>query len=128
MVASTSDYLPTILEAVGVRYPDNRPIDGISLLPALRGKTLPRSKPLAFETTRITRGSPKLALIENRFKLLTELDGSPDQLYDISSDPTETKNIATRYPADVARMRKDLSAWRESCKRSNSGADYVKPQ
>jgi len=45
---STSDFYPTLLEITGIEPPSPRPLDGISLLPLLAGKTSPRSRPLGF--------------------------------------------------------------------------------
>jgi len=118
---STSDYFPTILDALGLGPVDRRPLDGESLLPLLDGRVEERRFPLAFETSRITRGSPRLALIENRYKLLTILDGGQDLLFDMTADPHETVNLASRLPSEIARMRGILAAWRESCQRSWAG-------
>lgn len=123
-VASTSDYFPTILEALDLKPPDRRPLDGVSLMPVLFGRQQARNRPLAFETTRITRGSPQLALIDGPLKLLTNLDDSPDLLYDIETDPGEKADLAASRLAECQRMRSVLRAWRESCRRSVAGADY----
>jgi arylsulfatase A-like enzyme len=122
--ASTSDYFPTILDALDLHAPDNRPLDGVSLMPVLRGQEGVRQAPLAFETTRVTRGSPRLALIDGSRKLLTNLDNSPDLLYDLDSDVSETRNLAPSNPEACRRMRAALELWRASCRKSNSGADY----
>jgi arylsulfatase A-like enzyme/predicted esterase len=124
-VSSTSDYFPTILDALGIQPIDRRPLDGVSLLPLLEDRVKERPAPLAFETSRITRGSPRLALIENRYKLLTNLDASGDLLFDIVSDPQEKVNLASQLPAETQRMRRTLAEWRESCRRSLAGAEPV---
>ncbi len=121
---STSDYFPTILAALELQAPDARPIDGASLLPLLDGKAKQRGSALAFETTKITRGSPRLAWVEDRWKLLTNLDASEDLLFDLQADPGEKRNLAASQPAEVARMRQALTVWRESCRRSVRGEDY----
>ena len=123
-MASTSDYFPTIVDALGLPAPHRRPLDGISLLRTLREGEHAGARALAFETTRVTRGSPRLALIEDRYKLLTNLDSSDDLLWDLLADPSETKNLALQLPSETRRMRGILTAWRESCRRSNAGADY----
>jgi arylsulfatase A-like enzyme len=123
-VASTSDYFPTILEALDLSPPDKRPLDGRSLMAVLEGKRSRRGEPLAFETSRITRGSPRLALIDGRWKLLTNLDSTAELLYDIETDPGEMTNLAASRPAEARRMRSVLQAWRESCRRSVAGGDY----
>lgn len=122
--ASTSDYFPTILDALGLDPPDRRPLDGVSLMPVLTGKAQSRPEPLAFETTRITRGSPRLCIIDGPLKLLSNLDDSPDLLYDLDADPAETANLVDAKPAERLRMRALLETWRASCRASAAGADY----
>ena len=68
-----------------------------------------------------TRGSPKLALIEDRFKLLSNLEESGDLLFDLSADPGETTDVAAKYPDVRSRMKEALKRWRESCTRSREG-------
>ncbi len=129
--AVTSDYLPTILDVLGIERIDQRPLDGESLLPLIRGKRTIRSSPIAFETKggageMLSRNSPHVALIEERFKLLTDFseDGEEDLLYDLLEDPGETRNLAGTRQDHVSRMKSILSTWRASCARSDSGADY----
>ncbi len=44
----TSDIFPTLLELAGVKAKDDRPLDGISLLPLLTGKAAERSNGIGF--------------------------------------------------------------------------------
>jgi len=47
--AVTSDFLPTVLDLVGLAYPaPERPLDGISLKPLLLGATTERPQPIGF--------------------------------------------------------------------------------
>ena len=121
--AVTSDYVPTILDAIGRQAPDpsERPLDGISLLPLIEGTMEDRPHPIAF------RFGSQAALSDNRFKLVhNENDARPRsdngttpiarwELYDLIADPGETRNVADRHPEVVERMRATLSAWRDSC-------------
>ncbi|MCD6374470.1 MAG: hypothetical protein J7L94_03025 [Caldisericaceae bacterium] len=74
-------------------------------------------------------GSPKLALIDNNFKFLTNLskDGHEDLLFDLSEDPFEKRNIIEKYPERAAKMKAIIKEWLASCKASHSGADYDTP-
>jgi len=117
--ASTSDYLPTILAAL--KQPLPKELDGINLLPILEGKQKLRQSPLAFETINDTRGSQKLCWIEDRWKLLSNLDGGEEMLFDHDSDPGETNNLAAGQPQRVAALRAKLEKWRASCTRSRQG-------
>ena len=116
--AVTSDYLPTVLEAIGSKMPDDRPIDGISLMPMLEGRTKTRSRPIAFEF------GGKIAACDNRHKLIGPRKLDRLALYDIVRDPGEANDLAADRPLVVNRMRAFLESWRKSCEQSRAGADY----
>jgi len=130
---STLDYLPTIRRIIGLKMPDKRPIDGISLVPLINGKMTSRPKPIPFwfvkPSKRAMHGSPTLALVDNNFKFLTNLskDGHEDMLFDLAKDPSEQNNIIAEHPDVAAAMKTYLRKWTESCRASHSGADYETP-
>ena len=117
-LASTSDYLPTVLGMLGIDFPDDRPLDGISLQGALTGVAKKRAKPIGFWHRDM------LAWVDDGDKLISEDKGKTFALYDLLDDPGEQRNIAAMKPDRVERMRDALSAWIASCKRSARGMDY----
>ncbi len=119
--AVTSDYLPTILDVLEIPYPDSRPLDGISLLPMLKGSMIERPKPIGFQSREL------VALSDNRFKLIgRESSNEHDwELYDLIQDPSETTNVAGTHSAVVKRMVAALRTWQRSCAASDRGDDYV---
>ena len=125
----TSDYYPTILDVLGLdpqTQPPNqpRPLDGVSLLPLIEGGMHERPQPIAFETDRHRDRTPTLALIDNRYKLISKLDSSEDLLFDLIDDPGETKNLVGDQPQVAKAMRRQLGEWRASCETSLRGDDY----
>jgi arylsulfatase A-like enzyme len=123
----TSDYLPTLLDLLDIEMPDERPLDGISLVPLLDGRMQERGRPIAFEFPAGERsaGSPPVALIEDRYKLLTDMQPSGrDLLFDIAADPQETHDLSAAMPDKVAHMKQLLAEWRQSCQHSAAGRDY----
>ncbi len=118
--AVTSDFYPTILAAAGVPMPEDKqqPLDGIDLLPLLEGKMTERPSPIGFMAANTK------AWTDNRYKLIG--DQKSKELFDLSEDPGETRNIADNNPEIVQRMTKDLEAWIASVNRSKEGADYRK--
>ena len=74
-------------------------------------------------------GSPTLALMDDRYKFLTNLsqDGAEDLLFDIVADPAETTSIVDRERERAGRMRAHLAEFIASCKRSHFGGDYAGP-
>ena len=120
VTSSTHDYFPTVLAALGIESPDPaRPLDGVNLLPLIKGEDFKRGKALAFQSR------AELALIDGRYKLHSRLTGKDkDKLFDLAVDPSEKKNLAAEKPELAARLRKELEQWRESTKASLAGADY----
>jgi arylsulfatase A-like enzyme len=132
MPCSTLDYLPTITEAVGFTMPDDRPLDGISLMPLLQSKMVERPRPIPYrflESQDAMFGSPTIAMIDNRYKYLTNFSGDHDEdlCFDLIDDPYETNNIIHEQQEFVDEMRPQLARFLESCKRSHHGDDYHDP-
>ncbi len=119
MPCSTSDYFPTMIDALGFK-PDKRPkpIDGISLMSLIEGKMRQRPYPIAFESRK------QLALIDNQYKLYSHDEGETFELYDLLCDPNEEHDIAAEKPEIAKKMVETLKAWRTSCQRSLDGKDY----
>lgn len=93
-----------------------------------------RPVPIPFETiggagSKNSRGSPRIALVDNQYKLLTDMDeaGDSDLLFDLQADPSETTNIARQNAQIVKTMKEKLVAFRGSCASSLIGKDYVEP-
>jgi arylsulfatase A-like enzyme len=129
--AVTSDYLPTILEILGKSLPDERPIDGVSLLPVFADPVAKRPRPIGFEF------AGKSALIDNRFKLVRYPAGTREgkdrsvpasdrdrtMLFDLQADPGEAHDVAAEHPERVQRMQAELDTWRASCTASAAGQE-----
>jgi arylsulfatase A-like enzyme len=73
---STLDFYAITLDVLGLMSEGQpQPTDCISLLPLIQGKMVQHPVPIPFETlggtdTNASRGSPKMALVDNRYKLL----------------------------------------------------------
>lgn len=118
--ACTMDLFPTVADILGL--PKDvfvQPLDGISLKPLLTNEIAERSRPMPF------RFGQKLALIDNRYKLLTDNRRSDSyQLYDLSADPHETRDVSGEQPEVFSRMKRELVAWNQTVDASFVGADY----
>jgi arylsulfatase A-like enzyme len=120
MPCSTSDYFPTVLEVLGYKLPEarTRPYDGVSLLPLIEGKMTRRPQPIGFESKN------QVSLTNNRYKIYSPDGGKTFELYDLTDDPAETRDISRDKPGILEAMKKTLETWRASCKASNAGQDY----
>ena len=105
------DLLPTFIELAGENadYPVGIPaVDGVSLVPLLKGKDLHRSEPLFFQY-----GSWQV-IRDNQWKLVQQ-KSKPWELYDLSQDRTETRNLASQRPDRVAEMKQRWMSWYRDC-------------
>lgn len=114
---STSDYLPTIVDLLGIKYPDTRPIDGISVLDVLKGSEIHRTKAIGF----ICR--PQISWVTHQYKLITDENLSKFELYDLLKDKSEKNDIIGEFPEIAEKLKSDLRAWHASVKRSSEGLD-----
>lgn len=116
--AATSDYLPTVLDVLQLPYPDERPIDGVSLIAAIENSGTKRTKGIGFQSR------DQIAWHREQYKLISSDRGKTWELYDLASDPSETRDLADSEPNRVAAMTAEVTAWQRSCKASDSELDY----
>lgn len=107
-LAAHVDVLPTVLEACGVRKPQNLKIDGRSLMPLLEGRSNWPARTLFFQWHRGDRPNAfeNAAAHNGRYKLV---DGK--ELYDLQSDPAEKNDIASQNPEMVRKLREEYGRW-----------------
>ena len=118
--AGTIDIFPTLADVLGL--PSTvmlTPVDGSSLRPLFTSELPNRVKPLAFHHQR------RAAWIDNRYKLIQpNLAEAKFELYDLVSDPAESRDLAATQPEVFARLRTALVAWNVSVAASVAGQDY----
>lgn len=114
----TSDYLPTILDALNIDYPSQHPLDGESVLPIFLKKKSKREKPIGFIFQNQT------SWVTTEFKLISKDNNNTFELYDLINDPSETNNIIEDKPNIAKNMKTALERWLTSVEKSSEGLDY----
>jgi len=112
--ASTSDYLPTILDILDVELPSDRPIDGVSLMPFIKGAAAIRDSFIGFQSKK------QQALIGNQYKIYRSTPESDWQLFDLQDDPKESIDLASQFPETVKGMSDVFREWKKSCDESDA--------
>ena len=107
------DLMATLPDLTGHPLPcvGRQPPEGVSLLPLLLGGALPaRRHPLLFEH------EGNRALIEGDWKLVAKGPRGPWELYDLSADRNELRDLAKAHPERVRRM---AARWRAEAERTH---------
>jgi arylsulfatase A-like enzyme len=98
-----ADVMATLADIFGVKLPDNAGEDSVSLLPLLRGEDKPvreNAVSCSYQGVPGVRNGP--------WKYIPERDaksGADVQLYNVSEDIAEKKNVAAEHPEIVSEMR-----------------------
>ena len=100
------DLLPTIAAAAGAEVPEDRPIDGVDLLPYLAGEKTGRPHDRLF-----WREGGYRAVWADGWKLHVSENPKKAWLFDLSKDPYEGTNLADQDPARVEELRGLLDAF-----------------
>lgn len=120
------DILPTFCRAASVELPHNRKFDGVDWRPLFRHKTLQRRSPMfwffyrthpawalrsgkwmltAYASERVPPGH---SIRPSHMEYIKTIEFSRFELYDISADPAQTKNVAAKQPQVFERLRRQL--------------------
>ncbi len=108
------DCYPTLAEICGLKIKQEQVIDGVSLVPLLKGGTLERDTLFCYFPHSFGKWSPAGAWVrQGDWKLIDVFDPSPDfpasfELYNLSEDIGETNNLVEQYPERVAAMKRML--------------------
>ena len=106
-MVSSYDYYHSILDYIGIRPPADRRHVGASYAPFLAGKRPAWRDRLYFEYAYVR------AVRTGNLKYVERTDGYPSELFDIETDPGETRNAFAdpAYARQLEGLRADLAGW-----------------
>ena len=105
-VVSSLDILPTTLAAAGLPLPEDRPLDGIDILPILRGEAPAPTRDLFWCSGSSTGW---WAVRSGDWKLVGEKGRVG--LFDLGKDVSEKDDLSRQMPGKVAELTKLHDAW-----------------
>lgn len=109
---STLDLLPTFYAAAGGDVASLGNIDGVDLLPFLRGEVDGRPHQSLF-----WKKDVRAAIRDGDWKLIRFAD-RPPELYNLTDDRAEQNNLASDHPDLVADLFRKIFAWEQTLERS----------
>lgn len=106
----SDDFYPTLLQMTGLPLEENQHLDGVSFSPLLlegKAKKL-RKRPLFWH---YPHNRFEAAVRWKNYKLLYRYKTGSSELYDLSPDPGERRDISAVRPKVVRKMKRKLSKW-----------------
>lgn len=120
-VFAAIDFAPSLLKLTGAKPPAGASYDGEDVLDTLLGKSkASRQAPIFFsrppdrKTFYGFKSLPDLAVRHGKWKLLCDYDGSRGHLYNIVTDPGESKDLAQAKPEVAKELTKKVTKWYQS--------------
>ena len=120
------DVLPTLIDLCKLKVEDKLQFDGKSIASLLRGKPDPEvdwnNRVMITDSQRVK--DPIMwktsSVMTSRWRLI---DGK--ELYDMDADPSQKRDVAAAYPAEVRELRAHYQTWWEEIKPSFSDATAI---
>ncbi len=109
------DYFPTLLELAGVRTVPKQKIDGVSLVPLLKGGSLP-PRPLFWPYPHYgpQGGAPSSIIRQGDWKLIHYWEDGHNELYNLAADIGEQHDLSATETNRAADLWSQLQAWLKS--------------
>ena len=115
-VVNTLDIYPTLLELASVKPDPNQVLDGVSLVPVLKGSTTLGSRTLYWHyplpKPHFLGGRSAGAIRSGDYKLIEYFDNGQIQLFNLKDDLGEQTDLSEKLPDVQSRLLTQLRDWR----------------
>jgi arylsulfatase A-like enzyme len=109
---TSMDLYPTLLDMAGLPQKGEQHIDGVSLVPLVRGEQTQRDTLYwHFPHYQGEGAYPASAIRKGDYKLIVNYHHHDSLLFDVVNDPDETKNLAAAMPEKTEALRKQLMVY-----------------
>lgn len=110
---TSTDFYPTILEMTGLDPMPEQHLDGVSLVPLLKGDGPLEERPLFWHYPHYSNqgGKPGAAVRLGDYKLIEFFDPGIVELYKLSEDVGESHNLAAEMPGKTEELLRLLHTW-----------------
>ncbi len=106
------DFYPTLLDLAGVALNPKQIIDGVSLVPLLKGESL-EDRALFWHYPHYGNqgGEPVSIIRKNEFKLIHYYEDGKDELYNLNTDPKELNDVSSSNLEITKKLRAELDEY-----------------
>lgn len=111
------DFYPTILELAGLPLKPEQHVDGVSLVPFLKGDRTFDRGPIFWHYPHYggKGDTPGGAIRMGDYKLIEFYEDNHVELYNLRTDISETRDLSKEKPEVAADLLKRLHDWRKAC-------------
>ena len=112
----STDFYPTLLELANLPAKAEQHLDGVSLVPLLKGESNLNRDAIYWHYPHYSNqgGFPGGAIRMGDWKLIERYEDGRVHLYDLGDDIGERRDLATSHPDRVRTMREKLHRWYQS--------------
>ncbi len=117
-VFNVYDIFPTLAAAAGVEPGNDKPLDGVNLLPSLSGDTQPH-QPMFFAADTLTPDTIRYGVIQWPWKLVRSEQVTDsglhlvEHIFNLEQDPQERQDLIAQQPGRTSELRQLLAAWKQ---------------
>lgn len=107
-----TDFYPTLLEICGLPARPGQHVDGVSLVPLLKGNSI-QDRPLYWHYPHYGNqgGEPSSIISQGNWKLIHYYEDERRELYNIAEDVGEQSDVGAAHPERVAALSQKLAGW-----------------
>jgi len=112
---TSTDFYPTILEMANLTSKPDQHMDGVSLVSLLKKDGAPEREAIFWHYPHYGNqgGSPGSAVRKGNYKLIEFFGDKPSELYDLSTDIGEKKDLSVEMPEKVNELKTLLHHWQQ---------------
>jgi len=109
----STDFYPTLLDMAGLPKKPKQHIDGVSIAPLLKGGDALKRDAIYWHYPHYhgSGNRPTGGLRKGNYKLVRWYEGGEDELFDLSKDLSESKNLAAKLPEVAKGLSADMDSW-----------------
>lgn len=114
----TFDLTASLLAAAGLTPPKDRPLDGVDILGQIAKGQPAQNRALFWRARRAERTWKSCREKDLKYISRTDGDQQEEYLFDLKTDPTESRNLLTSKPEAANSLKQKLAAWEKDIQES----------